>query len=96
MAHIAPLPEVRNHPWQGRTALVTGASSGIGMATARRLAAEGLWVVITARRTDRLEALADDICRDGGVALVCAADLANDLIGADALGHWPNLNGRTL
>jgi NADP-dependent 3-hydroxy acid dehydrogenase YdfG len=49
-----------------KTAVVTGASSGIGAATARALAAEGLRVVCAARRTDRIEALASEI---GGVAV---------------------------
>lgn len=49
-------------------AVVTGASSGIGAATARALATEGYRVVCAARRLDRIEALADEI---GGVAVAC-------------------------
>ncbi len=59
-------PVQRSLPGTGRTAVVTGASSGIGAATATRLAAEGFDVVVGARRVDRLTALADSI---GGRAL---------------------------
>ena len=51
-----------------RTAVVTGASSGIGAATARLLADHGFRVVCAARRADRVEALAEEI---GGLAVAC-------------------------
>ncbi|AIA00870.1 SDR family oxidoreductase [Streptomyces noursei] len=60
----------------GRVAVVTGASSGIGAATARRLAAGGAAVALLGRRTDRLRALADDLERTTpGVVLPVPVDL---------------------
>ncbi|MCA0891798.1 SDR family oxidoreductase [Qipengyuania flava] len=57
--------------------LITGASSGIGEATARVLADAGMTVVLGARRTDRLEAIKGEIEADGGKALVRQLDVTN-------------------
>jgi NADP-dependent 3-hydroxy acid dehydrogenase YdfG len=58
----------------GKTAIVTGASSGIGRATAATLARAGAAVVIHARRQDRLEKAASEIAAQGGKALAVAGD----------------------
>jgi NADP-dependent 3-hydroxy acid dehydrogenase YdfG len=58
--------------------LITGASSGIGQATARALAAQGSAVAIVARRRDRLDELAQEIDGQGGRALVIEADITSE------------------
>ena len=59
----------------GKTAIITGASSGIGEATARKLAKEGAAVVLAARREDKLNDLKQEITGAGGKALVVETDV---------------------
>jgi len=61
----------------GAAAIITGASSGIGEATAHRLAQEGAAVALAARREERLESLRDDIEASGGTAIVCPTDVTD-------------------
>jgi 3-oxoacyl-[acyl-carrier protein] reductase len=65
---------------QGRGALVTGASAGIGRAIARALAREGVHVAITGRRRERLESLAAEIAAEGGTKPVI---IVHDALTAD-------------
>lgn len=67
-----------NQKLQGKVALVTGASSGIGESTALALAAAGATVVVAARRKERLDRLVERIVVSGGKALAIAVDMANE------------------
>ncbi len=70
---------------EGTVALVTGASSGIGAATVSVLAARGAAVALAARRKDRLDALAADIRKQGGTALVLECDISDQEQAAGAV-----------
>ncbi len=81
----------------GKTILITGASSGIGESAARLFAREGANVVITARRKDELDRVAEDIAADGGNVLAVQADTtdAGELqrAVAAAVERWWRLDG---
>lgn len=64
--------------WANKLAVVTGASSGIGAATARKLAVEGLSLVLVARRGALLAKLADEIVQSGGDADILCADVSQE------------------
>lgn len=79
---------------RGKSALVTGASSGIGAYFAKVLAEAGAKVAVAARRMDNLVVIADKICAAGGVALPleCDVTVANDV--AEAVGRAWDTFGR--
>jgi len=69
----------------GTAAMVTGASSGIGEATARALAAKGAAVALVARRRERLDTVAEEIRAGGGRALAVAADITDPMQANEAV-----------
>ncbi len=83
-------------PLEGQTALVTGASRGIGAATAEALAAAGAHVILTARTSGGLEEVEDRIHASGGSATIAPLDLTEaDSIGRLAIsvaGRWNSLD----
>jgi NADP-dependent 3-hydroxy acid dehydrogenase YdfG len=85
--------EGRREMTSPRTAVVTGASSGIGAATARGLAAAGYHVVLTARRAERLAALAEELTAEGHGAAVHPLDVTDraavDAFAADLAAYPP-------
>ena len=64
-------------PLSQQVMVITGASSGLGEATARHLSALGATVVLGARRLDRIEALANDLISGGGKALAVKSDVTD-------------------
>ena len=64
-------------PLTGKVAIVTGASSGIGLAVAKQLAVAGASVAITARSEDKLSEVKSDIEKDGGKAVTIQCDVTN-------------------
>jgi NAD(P)-dependent dehydrogenase (short-subunit alcohol dehydrogenase family) len=78
--------EAPSLPFAGQLAIVTGASRGIGAATAQALAKAGAHVVLTARNAKDLEAVEDEIYRAGGQATIAPLDLTD----ADSVGRLAN------
>jgi NADP-dependent 3-hydroxy acid dehydrogenase YdfG len=62
---------------EGKIVVITGASSGLGEATARLLSAEGAIVVLGARRAERIKSLADELTGNGGRALAVTTDVTD-------------------
>ncbi len=62
---------------EGKVVVITGASSGLGEATAHLLSKEGATVVLGARRADRIRSLADELTGKGGKALAVATDVTH-------------------
>ena len=77
-----------NGPWAGKWAVVTGASAGIGVALARELAAGGTNLVLTARRKERLETLAQELSSAHKIGVeIFAADLAQTNAPQEIFAH---------
>jgi len=79
---------------EGTVALVTGASSGIGAATAAALAAQGSAVALAARRRDRLDTIAGGIRDQGGTALVLESDITDEQQATEAVERTVGELGR--
>lgn len=79
---------------EGRVALVTGASSGIGEGAAVALAAAGVKVALSARRVERLDALANKIISAGGEAIALPGDVTSEVVARETVAQAVKRFGR--
>ena len=86
--------DVMSERLDGTAALITGASSGIGAATALELAAQGAKVALAARRRDRLDELAERITATGGEVLVLETDVTDEAAARGAVEQAAEHFGR--
>jgi NADP-dependent 3-hydroxy acid dehydrogenase YdfG len=70
-----------------KVAIITGASSGIGEATARQMADAGIYVALAARRKDKLDTLVSEIEKNGGTALAIEADITDKATCQNVVDH---------
>ena len=84
---------MRGDPFTSKVALITGASSGVGWATALAFAARGSRVVVTARRAERLDALVAEVQQAGGEAVAVAGDGADEKTALAAIARCLDFGG---
>ena len=73
----ARMEEIMDNRLQGKTVIITGAAGGIGEVLSEKLAECGMNIVLTGRRKEALEAVAEKVEQMGGRACVCAGDLSD-------------------
>jgi len=83
-----------NHPFAGKVALVTGAGSGIGLATAKAFGEAGASVVLADRREDAVRAAAEGLSASGGKALAVRCDVTDDTQVASMIDRTVSAFGR--